>query len=105
MKKLLFALGATLALSANAETLATMPNEAGGKIVLTDEPCKHNGKVFEKINRAYNYGASGTTGEGCWAVEDETVIVYWIDTDRKSRYPLVNFTLNQNYSKKKSRSM
>ena len=107
MKKIL--IGAVLALTAtvcNAETIATMPNEAGGKIVLTDEICKYNGQVFDKLNRAYNYGASGSTGEGCWGVEDETVMVYWVDTNRKSRYPLVNFTINPNYSKKKNnRSM
>jgi hypothetical protein len=107
MKKIL--IGAVLALTAtvcNSETIATMPNEAGGKIVLTDEICKYNGQVFDKLNRAYNYGASGSTGEGCWGVEDETVMVYWVDTNRKSRYPLVNFTINPNYSKKKNnRSM
>lgn len=107
MRKIL--IGAVLALTAtvsNAETIATMPNEAGGKIVLTDDICKYNGQVFDKLNRAYNYGASGATGEGCWGIEDETVMVYWIDTNRKSRYPLMNFTINPNYSKKKNnRSM
>jgi hypothetical protein len=106
MKKMLVSLGLLLSVATNAEaeTLATMPNEAGGKIVLTDEICKHDGRVFDKLNRAYNYGVSGATGEGCWGVEDETVMVYWIDTNRKSRYPLVNFNINPNYSKKKGNS-
>ncbi len=87
---------------AHAETFATLPNESGGKIVLTDETCKHNDKVYDKLNRAYNYGASGNTGEGCWAVEDETILVYWIDTNRKMRYPIANFTMNPNWKAKKS---
>lgn len=96
MNKLLLAL---LLVSGVAEsaTFATQPNTAGGKIVLTDEPCKHNNQIYEKLNRAYNYGTSGNTGEGCWIVEDETVVVIWIDTNTKSRYPIANFTLNPNW--------
>ena len=102
MKKILVSLALLSALTAvRAETIATQPNQAGGKIVLTDEVCKHNGQIFEKINRAYNYGSAGYTSEGCWSVEDETVIVYWIDTDKKMRYPITAFTMNPNYSKRK----
>jgi hypothetical protein len=81
--------------NAKAGAIATMPNKAGGKIVLTDEPCKHNGKVYEKLNRAYNYGTQGYTTEGCFAVEDETVVVIWIDnsSEPKMRYPAENFTI------------
>lgn len=103
MKKLI--IGAVLALTTivcNAETVATQPNQAGGKIVLTDGVCKYEGQVFDKLNRAYNYGSAGYTSEGCWGVEDETVIVYWIDTNQKMRYPVTAFTMNPNYSKKKS---
>ena len=104
MKKRLVSLGLLLSVSiaVKAETIATQPNQAGGKIVLTDEICKHNGQVFDKINRAYNYGSAGYTSEGCWSVEDETVIVYWIDTDKKMRYPITAFTMNPNYSKRKN---
>ena len=103
MRKLI--IGALLALTttlANAETVATQPNQAGGKIVLTDDACVHKGKTYDKLNRAYNYGSAGHTGEGCWGVEDETVIVYWIDTDKKMRYPATAFTMNPNYSKSKN---
>jgi hypothetical protein len=108
MRKLI--IGAVLALAttlANAETVATQPNQAGGKIVLTDQECKYDGKVFDKLNRAYNYGSAGYTSEGCWGVEDETVIVYWIDTNSKMRYPITAFTMNPSYSKSKrnNRSM
>jgi hypothetical protein len=78
-----------------AGAIATMPNRAGGKIVLTDEPCKHNGKVYEKLNRAYNYGTQGYTTEGCFGVEDETVVIVWLDnsSEPKMRYPAENFTI------------
>jgi hypothetical protein len=95
---------ATYVYAVKAETVATQPNQAGGKIVLTDEICKHNGKTYDNLNRAYNYGSAGYTSEGCWVVEDETVIVYWIDTDKKMRYPVSAFTMNANYSKKKGNS-
>ena len=45
---------ATYVYAVKAETVATQPNQAGGKIVLTDDPCKHNGRTFENLTRAYN---------------------------------------------------
>jgi hypothetical protein len=89
---------------ARAETVATQPNQAGGKIVLTDGACVYKDKNYDKLNRAYNYGSAGYTSEGCWGVEDETVIVYWIDTNQKMRYPVTAFTMNPNYSKSKSKN-
>ena len=88
--------------NANAETFATMPNQANGKIVLTDEPCRYGGTVYEKINRAYNYGSAGYTSEGCWSTEGETVVVIWIDNNQKMRYPIGNFTLNPSWKAKKN---
>ena len=78
-----------------AGAIATMPNQAGGKIVLTDEPCKFDGKTYSGLNRAYNYGTQGYTAEGCFAVEDETVVVIWNDgsANPKMRYPAENFTI------------
>jgi len=105
MKKLLGSLALLSAVTAvEAETVATQPNQAGGKIVLTDDACVYKGTNYDKLNRAYNYGSAGYTSEGCWGVEDETVIVYWIDTDQKMRYPVTAFTMNPNYSKSKSRN-
>jgi hypothetical protein len=84
-----------------AETIATLPNKAGGKIVITDEPCVINGKSYKNLNRVYNYGSSGYSTEGCWTIEGETVVVVWEDDDKVRRYPIENFTMNSNYSKKK----
>jgi hypothetical protein len=78
-----------------ADAIATMPNEGGGKIVLTDETCKYEGKVYNKLSRAYNYTTSGHSSEGCFYIEDETVVVIW-DTSagvRRMRYPAENFTI------------
>jgi hypothetical protein len=105
MKKTLVLLALLSAVTvARAETVATQPNQAGGKIVLTDRACIHKDKNYDNLNRAYNYGSAGYTSEGCWGVEDETVIVYWIDTNQKMRYPVTAFTMNPNYSKSKSKN-
>lgn len=81
--------------SAQAGAIASMPNRAGGKIVLTDEVCKHNGKTYTNLKRAYNYSTEGYTTEGCFVIEDETVVVVWLDnsSEPKMRYPIENFTL------------
>jgi hypothetical protein len=78
-----------------AATIATMPNEGGGKIVLTDEVCKHEGRTYDKLNRAYNYTTSGYSSEGCYFVEDETVVVIWslASGPKRMRYPIENFSL------------
>ena len=80
---------------AQAAAIATMPNRAGGKIVLTDEECVHKGKKYNGLNRAYNYSTEGFTTEGCFMVEDETVVVIWNDgsANSKMRYPAENFTI------------
>jgi hypothetical protein len=77
-----------------AAAVATMPNEGGGQVVLTDEPCKHEGKVYSQLNRVYTYTARGYTVEGCYAVEDDTVVAIWHTTNaEKMRYPISAFTL------------
>lgn len=81
--------------NAQAAGIASMPNEGGGKIVLTDEVCKNDGKTYNKLSRAYNYTTSGHGSEGCFYIEDETVVIIW-DTAagvKRMRYPAENFTL------------
>ena len=85
-----------------AETIATLNNKAGGKIVLTDRPCVHKGVTHDKLNFVYNYDTSGYSSEGCWGIEGEVVAVVWFDSQGTMRYPLVNFTINQNYNTKKN---
>lgn len=80
-----------------AETIATMPNQADGKIVLTNETCEYAGKKYPKLNRAYNYGSTGNTSEGCYYIEDETVVTIWNNNGTSStmRYPAGNFTIRK----------
>lgn len=94
MKKLLIAL-ALLPSLAFAEVIATMPNQAGGKIVLTDEECKHAGKSYPSLRKSYFYTPEGTTGDGCWRIDDETVIVVWIDSNTTRRYPITGFEIRK----------
>ena len=85
---------------AHAETVATLNNKAGGKIVLTDKACIHKGVTHDKLNFVYNYGSTGYSSEGCWAIEGEVVVVVWFDSEGTMRYPITNFVLNQNYKSK-----
>ena len=96
MKKLLLGLLLVSGLAQSA-TFATMPNQANGKIVLTDEVCKLDNQVFDSLMRAYNYGSTGYTSEGCWMMEDETVVVVWVGGKERMRYPAANFTLSPKY--------
>lgn len=95
MKKIL----ATLLLCpmiAHGAVVASMPNQAGGKIVLTDEACVHNGKRYEGLFKSYFYTTQGITGDGCWRLDDETVIVVWLDSNTTRRYPASNFDIRRN---------
>jgi hypothetical protein len=79
---------------AQADVIATSPNEGGGKIVLTDDQCKHDGKVYKGLNRIYSYTSKGLNAEGCYGIEDDTVVVIWYtDGVEKRRYPASSFTL------------
>lgn len=94
MKKLLAVLlfVPTIALGA---VVASMPNQAGGKIVLTDEPCNYAGKNYPSLYKSYFYTPEGTTGDGCWRLDDETVVVVWIDSNTTRRYPAANFDIRR----------
>ena len=96
---MLVSLGLLLSVSTavKAETFATLPNQGGGKIVLTDERCVVNGRHYEKLNRSYFYTSSGTSGEGCWTTEGEVIVVVWENDDKVRRYPMENFTLGPKY--------
>jgi hypothetical protein len=80
---------------AQADAIATMPNEGGGFIVLTDDQCKHEGKVYKGLNRLYSYTSKGNNFEGCYGIEDDTVVAVWYtDGVSKRRYPISAFTLS-----------
>jgi hypothetical protein len=76
-----------------AKGIAWMPNQAGGKIVITDEVCKDNkGKVYPSLNKIYMYTQAGYTLDGCFYISDDTVRTTWNDGS-EMRYPLESFTL------------
>lgn len=79
--------------------IASMPNQAGGKIVLTDEQCKLNGKTYDPLKKSYFYTTEGVTGDGCWYLDDETIVVVWKERNGNSttrRYPVENFDVRRN---------
>lgn len=97
MKKLIatLLLCPTLAFGA---VVASMPNQAGGKIVLTDEQCKLNGKTYDPLKKSYFYTTEGITGDGCWYLDDETIVVVWKERNGNSttrRYPVENFDIRR----------
>jgi len=77
---------------AHAEAIAQSPNEGNGFIVLTNEVCKAGNKTYKDLNRVYSYTARGDTQEGCFVLEDDTVVVVW-ESGNKRRYPVSSFTL------------
>jgi hypothetical protein len=84
-------------LMVSAESIATMGNQGGGKIVLTNETCKVGERVYKSLSRAYNYTSEGYGSEGCFYIEDETVVVVWNSPSgtKQMRYPVDSFTLTK----------
>jgi hypothetical protein len=72
-----------------------MPNEGNGKIVLTNQVCKYEGKTYDPLKRAYSYHIKGYTFEGCFYLEDDTVVIIWGVGNKAEtrRYPASAFTL------------
>ena len=87
---------------ANAEMIASRDNQGGGKIVLTNEPCVVKGETFKGLSRSYAYIHSGAQQEGCFRLEDETIVVAWDNGDlasTTSRYGTTTFTMAKKFSK------
>jgi hypothetical protein len=82
MKKLFMALVACLSITVSANSLHA-PNEAGGRIVITDRPCPSS----EKLRMAYAVEGSGEVHEGCWAFFDGLVHIFWPDKGVRTAYP------------------
>jgi len=78
--------------TAQAEAIAQSPNEGGGFIVLTNEVCVVSKKTYSELRRVYSYTQSGLTQEGCYMLEDDTVVVMW-ESGNKRRYAASGFTL------------
>lgn len=92
--KILIALLLTLGVTtAQAEAIARMQNTGGGYIVLTDEPCVYKRKDYAPLKRSYTYTAKGNTFDGCYGIEDDTVLVVWLEANEQRRYPITSFEI------------
>lgn len=88
MRTLLFVL-CLLSFAASAEHLASMPNRAGGEIILTDTSLTRCGEIQRAV---LSTTARGNMQVGCWFPDGGYVIVTWADGET-SMYPLKAFTL------------
>ena len=68
---------------AQAGTVATTKNEAGGIAVLTDEECTGRKNAWV----AYSIHTGNKVLFGCWAMDDNFVFIRWEDGDVRN-YPL-----------------
>ena len=96
MKKLLIALCFVSGV-VNSANIAWMSNQAGGRIVLTDEVCKDKGKTYSSLNRLFMYTSEGYTMEGCFYISGDLVNAIWTN-GREMKYEVNEFTL---YNKSK----
>lgn len=94
MKKFLLCLAALPTL-AYGKGIAYMENDGGGRIIITNEVCynKERTKTYDGVYRIYTYSAKGSTTEGCFMFEDETVRVFWPEHKKESRYPIKDFIM------------
>jgi len=65
--------------TSKAESIATMPNKAGGQFVLSDIKCTDKPGYV-----AYATAKSASTLFGCWFYDDQYVHIMWSDGDTRS---------------------
>lgn len=70
--------------TALAGVLATINNDGGGKIVLTDMKCK----AVENALVAYATNPKGSTLTGCWTLDENFVHILWDDDGKIRSYEL-----------------
>jgi len=96
MKHIIYITISALALSncamAHADTW-TMPNNAGGQIVLSDRVCSDK---YPKLLQMYTRGSDGVTLDGCWAYYDGYIHVVYDDKSQRT-YDPKDFIKMQNY--------
>jgi hypothetical protein len=87
---------ATLASTANADTLATIQNQACGKIEFTDVQCPTSyAAYFEGSRVVMSYDSSGTTQLGCWFWDAKMAVARakWNNNLAIGTYPASMLTL------------
>lgn len=76
MKKLILIASLIAAGAASAETIATSPNDGGGKLILTDIV----GTCINGYKTIHAYNTKGSTMQGCWKIVSQpfdSVRVVW----------------------------
>lgn len=96
MKKLFLAL-ALVSGVAQADTWS-MPNQGGGKVVLTDRECKG----YPSLRESYAYTSEGYWS-GCWTIIDGKV--HMVAGDERRVYELKSFKPDHITPKKKGTSL
>lgn len=95
MKKILVLLALLSAVTnARAEAIASMNNEAGGEIVLTNEACVAKGKTYDALYKIYYYTGNGDTGKGCYYYADGLIHAIW-ESGNEKKYTAVSFTFKK----------
>ena len=79
-----------------ADTVATMLNNSGGKIVLTDKDCQSDSRQF----MAYTTSNSVSTQFGCWFSDDSMVHITWESTGAFKSYALEDWNVNAEVAKR-----
>lgn len=93
MKKLMWLL-LFCVVSANAREIAWLPNNAGGKIVITNETCRKNGKNYEGLYRSFMYTKEGYTMNSCYYLDGSSIRMLY-DNGQEMRYPVEDFFMNE----------
>lgn len=78
-------------LTALSDTIATMPNNAGGEMHFTDAQCSSRGKNWFVV---YSMTKHGNSIFGCWMLIDSMVHVVW-DGGQTSAFYVNNLTLRK----------
>lgn len=89
---LVFLLGFALGVEAQADTLATLKNRAGGVMYFSDAQCPGKDQYWKVI---YSTLSGGQTIWGCWFYADGMVHVKW-DSGQTSAFKASDLTINYN---------
>lgn len=83
MKKLIAGVCVALCTTGAWANSWSMMNQNGGEIVITDRPCRVDGKEYAPLREAYSYWNGGYVS-GCWHTQDDMIRVIWKRADGKA---------------------